>query len=169
MTPSLQWCNITLKVCDVTMTKSEFIKILNPKVKLIRTEKGYSQEKMAEVLGLSKKTLIQVEKDRSPLGWTGAVALCTIFQDSEILNMTFGGDVNYLILSLAFTNYNEEYGKTMGGKVWWRDIASSGNYKIQQNIISSHFRVIDKENKRICSTFDMEYAKFRFQELVERS
>lgn len=154
-------------MCDVTITKSEFLNLIDQKVKLIRTEKGYSQDKMAEVLGLSKKTLIQVEKGRSSLGWTGAVALCTIFQDSEILNMTFGGDVNYLILSLAFTNYNEEYSKTMGGKIWWRDIASSGDYKIQKNIISSHFRIIDKENRRICSTFDMEYAKLRLQELVE--
>lgn len=147
------------------MTREEFVSLVGQKAKLIRTEKGYSQDKMAEILGISKKTLIQVEKGRSSLGWANTVALCTIFQDSEILNMAFGGDVNYIILSLAFTNYNKEYGRTMGGKVWWRDTESQGDYKIQQNIISGHFRILGKDNRRICSSFDAEYVKLRLREL----
>jgi len=148
------------------MTKEEFINYIDQKIKLIRTEKDFSQDKMAEVLGISKKTLVQIEKGRSSLGWTGSVALCAIFQDSEILNMTFGGDVNDLLLSLAFTNYSKEYGKTMGGKVWWRDIESLGGYKIQQNIISDHYRILDKDNRRVCSSFDVEYIRLRLKELT---
>jgi DNA-binding XRE family transcriptional regulator len=149
------------------MTRNEFINLIDQKVKLIRIEKGYSQDKMAEILGISKKTLIQVEKGRSSLGWTNSVALCTIFQESEILEMTFGGDTNYLVLSLAFDNYNEEYSKTMGGKVWWRDEESMGDYKVQQNIISGHFRILDKYNRRVCSSFDLEYVKLRLVELQQ--
>jgi DNA-binding XRE family transcriptional regulator len=151
------------------MTRAEFINFVNQKIKLVRTEKGYSQDKMTEVLGISKKTLIQIEKGRSSLGWTNAVAFCTIFQDSEILNMTFGGDINYLILSLAFSNYNKEYCKTMGGKVWWRDVENLDNCKIQQNIISGHFRLLDADNRRICSTFDFEYVKLRLGEMALQS
>lgn len=147
------------------MTKDEFIKLVDQKAKLIRTEEGYSQDKMAEVLGISKKTLIQVEKGRNSFGWTNAVAFCTIFQESEILNMTFGGDMNDLILSLSFTNHNNEYSKTMGGKIWWRDVEGVGDYKLQQNIISGHFRLLDAENRRICSSFDVDYVKLRLTEL----
>ena len=66
------------------MTRVEFIKKVDEKVRLIRTEKGYTQDKMAEALGISKKTLVQVEKERSSLGWALAIAVCVIFRDSEI-------------------------------------------------------------------------------------
>jgi len=87
------------------MTRTEFILKVSDKLKLIRIERDYTQDKMAEILGLSKKTLVQIEKGRSVLGWAGAVTLCTIFRDSEVLEMTFGGNPQDIILSLAFTDY----------------------------------------------------------------
>jgi DNA-binding XRE family transcriptional regulator len=36
------------------MEKEQFIKLMDEKVKLIRTEYGLSQDKMAETLGISK-------------------------------------------------------------------------------------------------------------------
>jgi DNA-binding XRE family transcriptional regulator len=44
------------------MDKQEVINLLSSKMKLIRIEKGYTQDKMAEVLGISKKTLVQLKK-----------------------------------------------------------------------------------------------------------
>ena len=55
------------------MTRLEFINKVDGKVRLIRTEKGYTQDKMAEILGISKKTLIQVEKER--VAWGGQLLL----------------------------------------------------------------------------------------------
>ena len=66
------------------MDRNEFIRKADEKLKLVRTEYGYNQEKMADILGLSKKTLVQIEKGRSSLGWSGAVVLCTIFERSEV-------------------------------------------------------------------------------------
>lgn len=40
---------------------------------------------MAHELGISKKTLVGIEKGRSSLGWTGSAALCLLFGDSETL------------------------------------------------------------------------------------
>lgn len=148
------------------MTRHDFIKIASEKLKLIRIEGGYTQDKMAEILGISKKTLVQIEKGRSTLGWAGAVTLCTVFKNSEVLEMTFGGDPQDIILSLAFTDY-ETNEKTMGGKVWWINIKLTDEFRVQRNIISEHYRILDGQDRRICSSFDYDYIKKRVQELSE--
>lgn len=148
------------------MTRVEFIKIVSEKLKLIRSESSYTQDKMAEILGISKKTLVQVEKGRSSLGWAGAVTLCTIFKNSEVLELTFGGDPQDIILSLAFADY-ERNEKTMGGKVWWINIKLTDEFRVQRNIISEHYRILDSQDRRICSSFDYDYIKTRVQELLE--
>lgn len=147
------------------MTREEFINKVDEKVKIIRTEKDLTQDKMASILGLSKKTLVQIEKGRGSLGWSGAVTLCTIFKDSEILQITFGGDTGDIILSLAFQGYESNYEKTMGGKLWWSEIHKQGKYRVQQNIISKHYRILDDMDRRICSSFDIEYIEKRIGEL----
>ncbi|WP_042331042.1 helix-turn-helix transcriptional regulator [Desulfosporosinus orientis] len=147
------------------MTRVDFINKVSEKLKLIRIERDYTQDKMAEILGISKKTLVQIEKGRSTLGWPGAVTLCTIFRDSDVLEMTFGGDHLDIILSLAFENY-ERNEKTMGGKIWWTTIEDETPYRIQQNIISRHFRILDDRDLRICSSFDEGFIRKRLKELT---
>ncbi len=80
------------------MNKNEFIKLLDGKLKLIRTEYGLTQDKMASVSGISKKTLVEIEKNRKSLGWTSSVALASIFSDSTILHDAIGGDISDLIM-----------------------------------------------------------------------
>ncbi|MDP4178577.1 MAG: helix-turn-helix domain-containing protein [Bacillota bacterium] len=147
------------------MTREDFIKIVDSKIKLIRNENNYTQDKMADMLGISKKTLVQIEKSRSSLGWPTAVAASTIFKDSEILQLAFGGDIEEIILSLAFNGYEKAYEKTLGGHIWWKDIEFKGSYKIQQNIISQHYRILNNEDRRICSSFDFDYIQKRLSEL----
>jgi DNA-binding XRE family transcriptional regulator len=147
------------------MTIDEFVEKIDEKIKLIRNERNFTQDKMAEILGMSKKTLIQVEKKRSSLGWTTAVAVCTIFKDSEILQLAFGGDPQEIILSLAFDNYEGKYEKTLGGKIWWKDIEILGIYKIQQNIISQHYRILDGKDRRMYYSFEINYIRERLEEL----
>ena len=53
------------------MNRAEFIREMDTQLKLVRTEYGYTQEMMASILGLSKKTLVEIEKGRSSLGWMG--------------------------------------------------------------------------------------------------
>lgn len=149
------------------MTREEFIQRVDEKVRLIRSEREYTQDKMAEILGISKKTLVQIEKRRASLGWTGAVTLCTVFKDSEILEMTFGGQPEDIILAVAFNGYAQNYGKTLGGTVWWKEVESKGPFRIQQNIISKHYRLLNEEDRRICSSFDEAYVKNRLEEVME--
>lgn len=75
------------------MTREAFILLCDRKEKLVRNELGLSQEKMSALLGLSKKTLVEIEKWRSSLGWQGAVTLCTLFQNTREIALTFGTDI----------------------------------------------------------------------------
>ncbi len=147
------------------MNRDAFVKIMDAKLKLIRNEMDFTQDKMAEMIGLSKKTLVQIEKGRSSLGWTGAALVALLFKDSEMIQLALGGNPQDLVLSLAFNHYEDHYERTLGGKVWWKDLEQRGSYKIQQNIISQHYRILDSEERRICSSFDLEYVQKRLKEL----
>jgi len=147
------------------MERKEFITKCNERLKLVRTEYRLSQEKAANVLGLSKKTIVEIENGRSSLGWTGSVALCVIFGNSEILSATFGGKPTDIIMALAFDGKEPVYPKTMGGKVWWKLLEERNGFKIQQNIISQHYRILDGEDRRICSSFKLDEIEEKFGEL----
>lgn len=147
------------------MTRETFIAEMNRQVKLVRTEYGFTQDVMARVLGISKKTLVEIEKGRSSLGWTGAVALCTVFSGSQVLSGLLGGEAGDMIRALAFQNLKPVYPKTMGGKIWWRFVETVGPYTIQQNLISQHYRALDREDGRVCSSFDLEEIRARLEEL----
>lgn len=146
------------------MDKTEFIDKVNEKIKLIRTEGDFSQDKMAEVLGISKKTLVEIEKGRSSFTWTGAVCAVTLFEYSEIVRMTFGEDVNEIVKTIAFTHYPADYPSTLGGKVWWRVVNEVNGYKVQQNILSQHYRILDSKDRRICSSYSLDFINKRISE-----
>ena len=149
------------------MERAEFISIMNSKIKLIRTEFDLTQEKMAEAIGLSKKTLVEIEKGRNSLSWSAAVAASVIFADSTILSDAFGGDTSDLVKVIALDGMDAKLPeKTMGGRVWWQDIKESKGYRIQQNIISRHYRILDAEDKRYFSSFDKKEIEKKLNELT---
>jgi len=147
------------------MERNQFVKLMDEKLKLIRTEYGLTQDKMAVLLGLSKKTLIEIEKNRKSLGWTNSVALASIFSDSTILHDAIGGDVSDIIIALAFKDVDVDYPKTWGGKVWWQTISEKKCYRIQQNMFSRHYRLLDKENRRIYASFSLKETESRLKEI----
>ena len=147
------------------MTKDDFISEMDHQVKLVRTEYGLTQESMSKALGMSKTTLVEIEKGRSSLGWTGAVALCSIFSDSQVLAGLLGGEAGDMIRALAFQDLSPHYPRTMGGRVWWRFVETVGPHTIQQNLISQHYRALDREDGRVCSSFDLEEVRRQLREL----
>ena len=143
---------------------------MNHKIKLIRTEFNLTQEKMADAIGLSKKTLVEIEKGRNSLSWTAAVAAAVIFADSEIIADSFGGETSDLVKVIALNGLDAKLPeKTMGGRVWWQDIKESKGYRIQQNIISRHYRILDAEDRRFFSTFDKKEIENKLKELTSGS
>lgn len=149
------------------MKKEQWIQIMDGKLKLIRTEYGLTQDKMAAILGISKKTLIQVEKGRKSLGWTGSVALASIFSDSALLQDAVGGDVSGMVIAMAFQDVEVDYPKTWGGKMWWTTVSEQKGYRIQQNLFSRHYRLLDRENRRLCVSFSLEKTEAVMDEIFQ--
>jgi len=148
------------------MDRETAIILISEKIKLIRTEQDYTQDKMAEILGISKKTLVQIEKGRMTANWTTVVAVCALFNDSEVLNSMLGDDPVEFIKLIGMINTEGKKEKTMGGKVWWREVSKEGNFHLQQNVISQHYRILDEENYRRFSTFNFDDAEKRLNELL---
>ena len=129
------------------------IGLCDRKIRLVRAEFGYSQERMAASLGLSKKTLLEIEKGRSTLGWTGTAAMCAVFRSSEILHATFGGDPAELAAALALDGFAPER-HTSGGP-FWTPVSDDGGWRIVQNVISQHYRLFSPSGELIASSFDL--------------
>ncbi len=55
--------------------------------------------------------------------------------------------------------------KTMGGKIWWQEINKKGNFRLQQNLVSQHYRIIDDQQFRWFSSFDKQETLIRLNEL----
>ncbi|WP_337873821.1 helix-turn-helix domain-containing protein [Exiguobacterium sp.] len=141
------------------MQKSEFIGQVSRKMKLIRIESQHSQDEMASLLGISKKTLIQIEKERNEASWSTVVTLCALFNESEILIHLIGDDPVEFVKLIATANTYEPKEKTLGGRVFWHAIEEGPYFTLQQNIVSGHYRIIDLDYVRWYSTFDAENAE----------
>ena len=138
------------------MERSEFICQADGLEKLVRTEAGYTQQQMALLLGLSKKTLVEIEKGRSSLGWSGAVTLCTLFAGSAVLQNAYGGEMSDMLRALAFAGAPHPPRPTMGGHAWWRTVREQNGWRIQQNLISQHYRILDAQDGRLFSSFSLD-------------
>lgn len=144
-------------------TKETFSKLISSKLKLIRTEQGLSQEELCTLVGISKKTLIQIEKRRLNANWTTTVAICALFNQSPYLHSLIGDQPIEFIRLVAHTDPSLAT-KTLGGHVWWTTIEHQGKYRIQQNMVSQHYRILDHDDFRWFSTFDRDEA---FRKLIE--
>ncbi|MEK5109580.1 helix-turn-helix domain-containing protein [Cytobacillus sp. FSL K6-0129] len=149
------------------MTRDEIILKVSEKMRLIRTEAGYTQDKMAEIVGVSKKTLVQIEKGRANAGWSTVVAVCALFRETETVRFLFGNEPLEVIETVVREGIDFRKEKTLGGKIWWKEIQNKSGYVLQQNIISQHYRIIDEEHFRIYSSFDETSARERFAEVIE--
>ncbi|MCY8491372.1 helix-turn-helix transcriptional regulator [Bacillus atrophaeus] len=149
------------------MDQDYMIELVSSKMKLIRMERGYTQEKMSEVLGVSKKTLVQIEKERTLAGWAHVVAVCALFKNSEVLQSVLGDEPLEVIETVAHRSIDRPKGKTMGGKVWWREMKAKGDFRLQQNLISQHYRILDSYDDLWFSTFEKRDAIERLDELAQ--
>ncbi|WP_040204415.1 helix-turn-helix transcriptional regulator [Neobacillus jeddahensis] len=149
------------------MTREEIIMQVSEKLRLIRTEAGYTQDKMADVIGVSKKTLVQIEKGRVLANWSTVVSICALFREAETVQFLFGNEPLEVLETVALDGIDVRKTKTMGGRIWWRVLSQKKGFILQQNILSKHFRILDERNYRIFSSFDEKHSKQRFKELTK--
>ncbi len=148
------------------LTRDEIISKVSEKMRLIRTEAGYTQDKMGEVIGLSKKTLVQIEKGRMDANWQTVVTICALFRETETIQYLFGSDPLEVLETVARDGIDYRKEKTLGGKLWWREIDRKKGIILQQNVLSQHYRILDDEYFRIFSSFEERASIERFEELV---
>ncbi|PLR90083.1 helix-turn-helix transcriptional regulator [Bacillus sp. T33-2] len=148
------------------MIKEEIIVKVSEKIRMIRAEVGYTQDKMAEIIGVSKKTLVQIEKGRAYANWSTVVTVCALFRETETILFLFGNEPLEVLETIAHEGSDYRKEKTLGGKVWWREILKENGFILQQNILSQHYRILDEDDFRIYSSFDETEAKQRFEELA---
>ncbi len=134
------------------MTRESFIALCNRKEKLVRNELGYSQEKMSSLLGMSKKTLVEIEKWRASLGWQGAVTLATLFQNTREITLAFGSDVPALLRAMtedaAYLPLVESpYSK-------WVTVLTLDEKTVEQNTASQLYR-LRMNGETVASSFEL--------------
>jgi len=151
----------------LNLTRDEIIMQVSEKLRLIRTEVGYTQDKMADIIGVSKKTLVQIEKGRVLANWSTVVSICALFRESETVQFLFGNEPLEVLETVAREGIDIRKSKTLGGRIWWRVVSKKNGYILQQNILSKHFRILDEENYRIFSSIDEKVSKHRFKELTK--
>lgn len=149
------------------MTREEIILKVSEKLRLIRTEAGYTQDKMAEIIGVSKKTLVQIEKGRVYANWPTVVTISALFRETETVQYLFGNEPLEVLETVARDGIDYRKEKTLGGKIWWREVAKKNGFILQQNILSQHYRILDDEYFRIFSSMDEEASLERFNELAK--
>ncbi|MEI4804481.1 helix-turn-helix domain-containing protein [Bacillus sp. FJAT-51639] len=140
------------------MNKEHIIELISNKIRLIRLEKGYSQDKMSKISGISKKTLVQIEKGRTLSEWTIVIAICALFRDSEVLQSLLGDEPLEVVETIAHDGLDRPKNKTMGGRVWWKEIDKKGSFLLQQNLVSQQYRWF--------SSFDKQENLIRLSELA---
>ncbi len=150
------------------MTKDEIIRLISERIRLIRVEVDYTQDKMAEIIGISKKTLVQIEKERNEASWTTVVAVVSLFRETLTVQTLFGGDPLEVIETVSRESIDYRKEKMLGGKMWWKDLSSEKGYTLQQNMISQHYRILDDDQYRIFSSLDREVSEQKYKELVNR-
>jgi DNA-binding XRE family transcriptional regulator len=149
------------------LSREEIIAMVSEKLRLIRTEAGYTQDKMADIIGVSKKTLVQIEKGRVLANWSTAVSICALFRETETVQFLFGNEPLEVLETVAREGIDYRKMKTLGGRIWWRVVSSKNGFVLQQNILSKHYRILDEKNYRIFSSFDEKLSRQRFKELTK--
>ena len=56
----------------------------------------------------------------------------------------------------------------MGGKVWWMVKQEDLGFRLQQNLLTRHYRILDSENYCLYSSVHEDYICQKFKELLEK-
>ncbi len=148
------------------MDKVSLISLISSNFKVIRSESDLSQNEMAEQLGISKKTLIEIEKGRTKASWTVVVAVSSIFSNSRILRNLLG-DKPYELVKLI-VNANDESLDVHHDKLFWNLYLDEEDFIIYKNIICEHYKIEDSKHRRIFSSFSIKETMDKLEELREK-
>jgi DNA-binding XRE family transcriptional regulator len=149
------------------LDRKTFVSMVSGKMRLIRNEYNLNQANMAELIGLSKKTLVQIEKERGLASWTVVLAICALFRESDVLKMIIGDDPLDAALAIAFKDVPTPKEVTGGGLVFWKTVRKEGKFIMQRHVFTGYYRIIDGHFKRWASAFDKTMITHVFENLIK--
>ncbi|MDD3122836.1 MAG: helix-turn-helix domain-containing protein [Candidatus Izemoplasmatales bacterium] len=133
------------------MNTRDFIRIIGESLKLVRTEFDMSQQDIADVVGISKKTVIELEKGRIIPSWIICISICAMFDESKVLRNEFGDSPLEIIKLLSRTGL--ETNKDQKNTIFWNVYLQDADFTVFKNIISEHYKLVDSHGKRVYSSF----------------
>ncbi|BCU52659.1 DNA-binding XRE family transcriptional regulator [Staphylococcus auricularis] len=146
------------------MDRQSFTDLIQTKFKMVRIEAGYTQDTMAQTIGLSKKTLVQIEKERVLPNWTTCVSICALFRDSDVLNSTFGCDPLEMVQTISRSHCAYPNHPTTSD-IYWNTVESRNGYILQSNKVSEIYRVLDEDKQPIFGTSKLREAETYFNRI----
>ncbi len=150
------------------MNRADAIRLCGDHLKAVRAEYGLAQTAMALALGISKKTLVGIEKGRISLGWTASVALCSLFRESRVLEAALGVGFADALRPLAFEGASVA-SSDAAPAAWWFVMESKWGFEIQQNMVTQHYRVMTADGERVTSSFSYETVRALYDECLHRA
>lgn len=136
------------------MNEQELVKVLSSKIKLVRSEFKYNQDEMASILGISKKTIVQIEKDRQLASWPVIVTFASIFRDSSIIQQEFGEeDIVHLLQTIARKNIHLHQSQKWMNHTFWKVIDEQNGLILQRHVMTHYYRIVDQLGERLFSSF----------------
>ncbi|MDQ0350886.1 DNA-binding XRE family transcriptional regulator [Alkalibacillus filiformis] len=119
--------------------------LVSTRVRVVRAEQGITQNEMCHTLGISKKTLVEIEKGRKLANWPTIVAFVSLFKDSPAIQYTLG-DRNPVECLQTYSR------KTVIQKQisydtldeHWKPIIEHEGYSLQKHSIHNHYRIVDR-------------------------
>lgn len=143
------------------MDRQSFTDLIQTKFKMVRIEAGYTQDTMAQTIGLSKKTLVQIEKERVLPNWTTCVSICALFRDSDVLNSTFGCDPLEIVQTIS-RNHCAYPKHSTTSDIYWNTLDDKNGFILQSNKVSEIYRVLNKDKQPIFGTSKLREAETYF-------
>jgi len=149
------------------MTKETLIQTVSKNIRRIRHEFHWSQDRFSEMIGITKKTLVQIEKERSLISWSVCVTTVLLFENSETIKDRLGENPRALIEEILYQGVLTPKNQTMGGKFFWSDVFIQSGFIVQKNLFSSHYRLIDGYGKRYLSSFSYPLIKKGLENIIQ--
>ncbi|MBC9785216.1 transcriptional regulator [Heliobacterium chlorum] len=128
------------------LTQETFDQLVSAKLRPIRTDADLTQDKMAEIIGISKKTLVDVEKGRKTLGFTAASLTAILFRRGEPVQSLFGDMTIDVVEFVSTRAKSRAWYKTLGGPVWWIEESRQGPFIVQKHRFTPYYRIIDSDH-----------------------
>ncbi|WP_188206045.1 helix-turn-helix transcriptional regulator [Alkalibacillus aidingensis] len=152
------------------MKREDVQKVLSPKFKLVRIEQELTQDEMSRILGISKKSLIQIEKGRILASWTVLVAFVALFNESALLKQTLGErNPVELIQSVGRTSIRLDIDRSSTYfHQFWETIDERKGLQLQRHHFFKHYRIIDQGLITHFRSTDIDETQNIFLDLIKK-